>query len=59
MSHHAKRQTHEQARKKHKQEMQQHARELAKRGRSRFPIWLLILSIGLMLALVFGAFLLF
>ena len=59
MSQSAKRQHHEQARKKHKQELQQHARELAKRQRSRFPIWLLVLSIGLLLALVIGSFFLF
>ena len=59
MSRSGKRQHHEQARKKHKQELQQHAREAAKRERSRFPIWLLVASIGLLLALVIGSFFLF
>ena len=52
MSHSTKKQQHEQARKQHKQAMQQHAREAARRGRSRWPMWLLIVGITLMAAFV-------
>lgn len=55
MNHSAKRQHHEQARKKHKHDQQQHARDAAKHERSRFPLWLLIGGLTLILLIVFGS----
>ena len=52
MNHSAKKQHHEKARKKHKHELQANAREAAKRGRSKMPIWFLVMGIGLIAALV-------
>lgn len=52
MNRSAKKQLHEQQRKRHKQEAKEHARELAKRGRSKTPMWLLVLGIVIIFAAV-------
>jgi hypothetical protein len=57
MNHSAKKQLHEKNRKRHKQALQEHAREAAKRGRSKVPMWFLILGLGaLILAVALLAF---
>ena len=52
MNHSAKKQRHEQQRKKHKHDAQVHARELAKQGRSKTPIWFLLLGIAVIAGFV-------
>ena len=52
MSHGTKKQHHEQARKKHKHDMEEHAREAAKRDRSKFPLWILLSGVVIVIAFV-------
>jgi hypothetical protein len=52
MNHSAKKQLHEKNRKRHKHEMQEHAREVAKRGRSKTPLWFLVLGITALIVAV-------
>jgi hypothetical protein len=52
MNHSAKKQLHEKNRKRHKHEMQEHAREAARRGRSRVPLFFLVLGIGGIIAAI-------
>ena len=52
MNQSAKKRHHEEARKKHKHDLQAHAREGAKLGRSRWPQFLLIAGVVLVIAFV-------
>lgn len=57
MNNSAKKRHHEEARKKHKHEIQAHAREAAKQGRSKWPQFLLVGGVVLVIAFVlFAAF---
>jgi hypothetical protein len=52
MNHSAKKELHEKTRRRHKQQMQDHARELARRGRSKLPMWLLLIGLAVIIAAV-------
>ena len=52
MNQSTKKQRHEQQRKKHKHDAQVHARELAKQGRSKTPLWFLLVGIVVIVGFV-------
>jgi hypothetical protein len=52
MNHSVKKQLHEKNRRRHKHEQLEHAREVARRGRSRLPMWLLVIGLVLLVGAV-------
>jgi hypothetical protein len=52
MNHSTRKQIHEQNRKRHKLELEEHKRLAARRGRSRLPLWLLILGTSAIIAAI-------